>query len=87
MVPRRWGRVGCFSSVLGLEESEIIPHLGIVPVALQVITHLGSRIAEQRSMHEVDGCSSALDVQEDRANLLQLEWVRSGMYAGPMQSG
>jgi hypothetical protein len=47
----------------------------------------GTGVAEQRVMDEVDGCGGALDVQEDGADLLQVDAVRCGKYAGPMQSG
>jgi hypothetical protein len=56
-------------------------------VPLDKTTHPVPRVAEQFFMDERDGRGRALDVQEDRANVLQLDAVRSGMYVGPMQSG
>ena len=38
----------------------------------------GAGVAEQRLVDEVDGCSCALDVQEDGADLLQVDAVRCG---------
>ena len=54
---------------------------------LEKIPDPSPRIAEQRLMDECDGRRRALDVQEDGADALQRDAVRSGMYAGPMQSG
>jgi hypothetical protein len=73
--------------VLGLESRDVGPDLGIIPVSLEKSAHPGAGIAEQRLVDELDGCGRALDVQEDRANFLQRDAVRSGMYVGPMQSG
>jgi hypothetical protein len=65
--------------VLGLESRDVGPDLGITPVPLEKFTYPGTRITEQRFMDEFDGRRRALDVQEDGANLLQLDAVRSGM--------
>jgi hypothetical protein len=73
--------------VLGPESRNVVADLGIVPMALEKSTHPGARMAEQRLVDEVDGRRGALDVQEDGADLGQRDAVRSGMYAGPMQSG
>jgi len=73
--------------VLGLESRHVGPDLGVIPMALEKSAHPGVRIAEQRFMDEVDGRRRALDVQEDGADALQRDAVRSGMYVGPMQSG
>ena len=54
---------------------------------LEKLAELGPRIAEQRSVDEIDGCGGALDVQEDGADFRQRDAVRSGKYVGPMQSG
>ena len=53
----------------------------------EIVPDPDPRIAEERLVDELDGCSGALDIQEDRADLRQRDAVRSGMYAGPMQSG
>ena len=87
ILPQRRRRLGGFSSVLGLEPRDVGADLGITPMPLQKFIHPGACIAEQCLVDEVDGCSRALDVQEDRADVLQLDAVRSGMYVGPMQSG
>jgi hypothetical protein len=58
-----------------------------VPAPLQEFRYPGARKPEQRSVDELDGCSRTLDVQQDGAEPLQLDAVRSGMYVGPMQSG
>ncbi len=76
-----------FGSVLGLESRDVGPDLGIIPMALDKITHPGPRITEQRLVDELDGRRRALDVQEDGADLLQRDADRSGMYVGPIQSG
>ena len=73
--------------MLGLESRDIGADFGIVPMPLEKSTHPGARIAEQRLVDEFDGRRRALDVQEDGADVLQLDAVRSGMYVGPMQSG
>ena len=73
--------------MLALELFDIGADRGIFPMPLQESTQSGSGIAEQRSMDELDGSGRALDVQEDRANLSQRAAARTGMYAGPMQSG
>jgi hypothetical protein len=73
--------------VLGPESGDVGADLGIIPMALEKSTHPGARITEQRLVDEFDGCGRALDVQQDGADLRQRDAVRSGMYAGPMQSG
>ena len=73
--------------VLGLESRDVGPDLGIIPMPLEKSTHPGARIAEQRLVDEFDGRRRALDVQEDGADVLQLDAARWGKYAGPMQSG
>ena len=60
---------------------------GITPMLLEKVPDSTSRIAEQRLVDEVDGCGRALDVQQDGADLGQVDAVRSGKYEGPMQSG
>jgi hypothetical protein len=54
---------------------------------LEKVPDPGPRIAEQRTVDEVDGRRRTLDVQQYGADLGQRDAVRSGMYAGPMQSG
>ena len=54
---------------------------------LEKLLDPGAGVAEERLVDEVDGGGGALDVQEDGADLRQRDAVRSGMYAGPMQSG
>jgi hypothetical protein len=44
-------------------------------------------MGEQRLVDELDGRGCALDVQEEGADAVQFDAVRSGMYVGPMQSG
>jgi hypothetical protein len=73
--------------VLGLESRDVGADLGIIPMPLEKSTHPGARIAEQRLVDEFDGRRRALDIQKDDADALQRDAVRSGMYAGPMQSG
>ena len=73
--------------VLGLESGDVGLDLGIIPMPLEKFTHPSARIAEQRSVDEFDGRRRALDVQKDGPDALQRDAVRSGMYAGPMQSG
>jgi hypothetical protein len=65
--------------VLGLESGDVGPDVGIVPMPLEKFAYPGARIAEQLFMDEVDGRGRALDVQEDRADTLQRDAVRSGM--------
>jgi hypothetical protein len=73
--------------VLGPESRHVGPDLGIIPMPLEKSTHPGARKAEQCLVDEFDGRRRALDVQQDRADAFQRDAVRSGMYAGPMQSG
>jgi hypothetical protein len=73
--------------MLGLESGNVGPDLGIIPMPLEKSTDPGARIAEQRLVDEFDGRRRALDVQKDGADVLQLDAVRCGKYAGPMQSG
>jgi hypothetical protein len=85
--PRGWGRLGCFGSVLGREAQDVGPDLGFIPMPLEKSTHPGARMVEQRLVDKFDGRRRALDVQEDGADALQRDAVRSGMYERPMQSG
>ena len=73
--------------MLGLESRDVGADVRVIPMSLEKSTHPGARMAEQRLVDEFDGRRRALDVQEDGADLLQLDAVRRGMYAGPRQSG
>jgi hypothetical protein len=87
VTPPRWGRVRGFGTMLGSEAGDIGANLGVAPVLPKKIVHPCAGIAEQRFVNELDGCGRSLDVQQDGAELGQLDAVRSGMYVGPMQSG
>lgn len=78
------GRLG---GVLGSEEGEIGAHLRVGGMALEKFPHPRPRIGKQNLLDELDGRRRALDVQQDGADVVQLDAVRSGMYVGPMQSG
>ncbi len=54
---------------------------------LEKVLQPGPRETKQRCVDELDGRCRPLDVQEDGADLRQLDAVRSGMYVGPMQRG
>jgi len=73
--------------VLGLESRDVGPDLGVIPMPLEKSTHPGARMGEQGVVDKFDGRRRALDVQEDGADVRQLDAGRSGMYVGPMQSG
>ena len=73
--------------MLGLEPRDVGADLGIVRVPLEKSTYSSASKPEQRLVDEIDGCGGALDVQQDGADVPQLDAVRSGMYVGPMQSG
>ncbi len=65
--------------MLGLESQDVGPDLGITPMPLEKSTDPGPRIAEQLLVDEFDGRRRALDVQQDGADVLQLDRVRTGM--------
>jgi hypothetical protein len=65
--------------VFGLQPGDIGPDLRLVPASLEKFLRPGPGIIEQRFVNEVDGRRRALDVQEDGADLLQVDAVRSGM--------
>ena len=66
--------------MLGLQSRDIGPDVGIIPVPLEELPDPGPRIAEQRTVDEVDGCGGSLDVQQDGADLRQRDAVlRIGM--------
>ena len=79
LAPRCKGGLGGFGSMLGLKSRDVGPDLGITPMSLEKFPHPGPGIAEQRFTDECDGCGGALDVQQDRADALQRDAVRSGM--------
>jgi hypothetical protein len=56
-------------------------------VAREEFLHPRPRIRKQNVVDELDGRRRALDVQQDGADVPQLDAVRSGMYVGPMQTG
>jgi len=56
-------------------------------VAREELLHPRPRIREENVVDELDGRRRALDVQQDGADVAQLDTVRSGMYVGPMQTG
>jgi hypothetical protein len=65
--------------VLCLEPRDVDADLRVGPMSLQKAADLRASIAEQRLMDELDRRRRPLDVQEDGADLLQLEAVLSGM--------
>ena len=65
--------------MLGPKSRDLGVDLGIGPVSPEKTAYPGARIAEQCFMDELDGCGGALDVQEDGADSLQRDAVRSGM--------
>ena len=73
--------------MLGLESRDVGPDCRMIPMLLEIATHPGTGIAEQRLVDKVDRRRRALDVQKDGPDVLQFDPVRSGMYVGPMQSG
>ena len=89
IAPGRGGRFrGRFGCVLGLKSRDVGADARIIPEAPEEVTNPGAGITEQGLVDEVDGRGRALDVQEYRADALQVDAVlRRGKYAGPMQSG
>jgi hypothetical protein len=74
--------------VFGLQSRDIGADVGIIPVALEELTHPRAGIAEQRLVDELDRRRRTFDVEEDGAAGLQVDTVlRRGKYTGPMQSG
>ena len=65
--------------MLCLEPRDVDADLRVGPMSLQKAADLRASIAEQRLMDELDRRRRPLDVQEDGADLLQLEAVLSGM--------
>jgi hypothetical protein len=56
-------------------------------VAREEFLHPCPRIRKKNVVDELDGRRRALDIQQDRADVAQLDSVRSGMYVGPMHTG
>jgi hypothetical protein len=79
IAPPRRGSLGGLSVVLCFESSDVGPDILLVPVLLEESEHPLAGVAEQPLVDELDGCSRALDVQQDRADPLQRDAVRSGM--------
>ncbi len=66
--------------MLGLQQSDVGPDLGVLPMLLEKVPDPGPRVPEQCLVDEIDGCGGALDVQQDGADLGQRDAVfRSGM--------
>ena len=59
--------------MFGSEARHVGPDLEVVPMAPEKLTHPGAGVAEQRFVDEFDGRGGALDVQEDRSDLPQLD--------------
>jgi hypothetical protein len=77
--PGRRSSVRAFPRVLGPKPRHVGADFRITPMPPEKLPRLGACVAEQRVVDEVDGCGGALDVQEDGADLLQVDAVRSGM--------
>jgi hypothetical protein len=73
--------------VLGSEPRDVGADLRVMPVLLEISPQPGSRVAEQRVVDESKRRRRAFDVEEDDADVLQLDLARSGMWVGPRQSG
>jgi hypothetical protein len=73
--------------VLGAQPRKIGVDIRIGGVAREEFLHTRPRIRKQNGMDELDGRRRALDIQQDGADVPQLDTVRSGMYVGPMQTG
>jgi len=73
--------------VLGVEPGDVASDLGVVPLALEKSRDSRAGIIEQGLVDEIDGRGGALDVQQDGADVAQLDAGRSGMYEGPRHSG
>ena len=87
IVPPR-GRGGVtLGGVLGAQPREVCTDFGVRGVPLEELPHVRPRVREEDLMDELDGRGRALDVQQDGADVFQLDAARSGMYVGPMQSG
>jgi hypothetical protein len=65
--------------MLGSELRDVGLNVRVGFVALQKLLHARARVPKQRRVDELDGGRRTLDVQEDDADVLQLDAVRSGM--------
>ena len=61
--------------------------VGIVPPALEESGNSIAGVTEQCFVDVIERRGGALDVQQDGADLAQLEAVRTGMYEGPRHNG
>ena len=73
--------------MLGAQAGEVGADIRLSAVAREEFLHLRARKRKENVVDELDGRRRALDVQQDGADVPQLDAVRSGMYVGPMQTG
>ncbi len=73
--------------MLGAQPREVGLDKRLGAVAREELLHPRPSIREEILVDELDGRRRALDVQQDGADVVQLDAVRSGMYVGPMQTG
>jgi len=73
--------------VLGAQPREVGVDIRLGAVAREEVLHPRPRIRKKNVVDELDGRRRALDIQQDGADVPQLDAVRSGMYVGPMQTG
>jgi hypothetical protein len=76
--PRGKGRIG-FRGVLRLESREVAADVRVIPASTEKVSGPGPGKPEQRVVDEFDGRRRPLDVQQDGADLRQVDAVRSGM--------
>jgi hypothetical protein len=65
--------------VLRLQPGDVGPDFRIVRVLLEKLPDALAGVAEQGLVDEIDWGSGSLDVQQDGADLAQVDAVRSGM--------
>jgi len=73
--------------VFGAQPHDVGVDIRIGAVAREEFLHPRPRKRKQSVVDELDGRRRALDIQQDGADVPQLDAVRSGMYVGPMQTG
>jgi len=73
--------------MLSVQPRDVGSDVGLGAVALEEFLHPCPRIGKQQLVDELDGRRRALDIQQDGADVLQLDTVLSGMYVWPMQTG
>jgi hypothetical protein len=73
--------------VLGAQPHEVGADVRRGAVAREEFLHPRPCIREKNVVDELDGRRCALDVQQDGADVAQLDTVRSGRYVGPRQTG